>query len=57
MKSSKFPVVAELEYIEPLCTRAGVGEHDDHLARAGRERALDVCGVLISVDHFSWSIE
>ena len=41
MNFSKSPVVTELEYIEPLCARLRVGQHDDHLARARGERALD----------------
>ena len=57
MKSSQFPVVAELEYIEPLCCVCA-SAITTIISRVPVANAPSiVCGVLISVDHFSLLIE
>lgn len=41
MNCSKFPVVTELEYMEPLCTVFEIRKHDDHLLSALGESPFD----------------
>ena len=57
MKSSQFPVVAEFEYIEPSW-RVRASASTTIISRVPVAKAPSiVCGVRISVVHFSWSIE
>ena len=57
MKSSKSPVVTELEYIEPLCSVFESGS-TTIISRAPLANAPSiVCGTWISFDHCSAPIE